>query len=156
MGKPQRIYSAGYEMKRLLVQFDTEYFLNAHLTETESKYSNEEIAIVQQSYADALNSLTKKYSKNKKQEFLKIEGVVRKMYDGGMLLSAFGLDNRSKSLTIHKGQFAEYGEEFAYFELWRRKQKDKFIRNDFWKWLTRAGAVVAFILSAIKIAEIFK
>ncbi len=49
----------------------------------------------------------------------------------------------------------EYGENWAYFEVWAKREKTLRIRKLIWKRVVEIGAIIGFILAAIHLYELF-
>jgi len=52
--------------------------------------------------------------------------------------------------------FKEYGESWAYFERWQKQERKVKFRKRAWENIVKTGAVLAYILSVIKLLEYLK
>ena len=137
--------------KELLSKLDFEYFLNQNI-EIE-KYSSENIEELYSSYKFHKKELETKSKKKKKQFHYYIEGQIRKMFDGGLLPAMFELDGGRKHTIF---DFPAIGENWAYFDYWKKSYNRKLTKERIWKYITRTGSILAIILTIFKLYELIK
>jgi hypothetical protein len=136
--------------KEALLQYDFKYFLDKDIEE--NKYSEEDVRLLHSSYTETLERLRKERMRNPKQYHYWLEGKVRLMFEGsGFLPGFFGLDGWTRGRTIL--DFESFGENGAMFTLWQKYERRKFKRRKVWEYLTKTGALLAIILTVIKIWE---
>lgn len=135
--------------KELLSKLDFEYFLKQNI-EIE-KYSSENVEELYSSYQFHKKELGIKSKKNKKQFHYYIEGQVRKMFDGGLLPAMFELDGGRKHTIF---DFPPIGENWAYFDYWKKSYNRKLTKERIWNYITRTGSVLAIILTVFKLYEL--
>ena len=147
MNKLGTIIDLPSEIRELYVKYDFKFFLDK--VEKEQYNQNELI----DSYNETKSRLSSEIKKNKKQTLFHVDGAVRKMHSGGLLPSLFELDETRKLTGF---DFAEYRNNWAYFDIWKRFEKRKIIRRKISKSVLFLGAVLAYILTVIKIIEFIK
>ena len=139
------------ETRELYIQYDYEFFLNRDISIHE--YSKEDISLIYTSYEETKKELSKKIKENKTQTLFHIDGGIRKSHSGGSLPSRFELDEtRSGGIIDFKGE----GQVWAYFDLWKKHEKRKLFKERFWDFTFKIGSLLGFILTIIKIIEVFK
>lgn len=74
------------------------------------------------------------------------------MHSGGMLGSHFNL-SETRSFNIIR--FEDYGENWAYFEIWAERERKIRLRKMLWRRLVELGAILGFILAGIHLYEVF-
>lgn len=139
------------ETKELLSKLDFSFFLQQHFNET--KYSEENIKQIHNTFNKTIISLKKRGKKNKKQFFFFLEGQVRKGFIGGLIPSIFHLDDTNNYRLC---DFPSVGENWAYFKLWAAYYKKKLKRKKAWDIITKIGSILAILLSLLKVWEIVK
>lgn len=145
-----KIIPLSNEERELYSKLDFKYFLDQNIRRT--KVSMENIVLINNGYAKTVELINKSKKENKTQFHLFIEGYVRKMHSGGMLGSHFNLsESREFSILRHE----DYGENWAYFEVWAKREKTLRIRKLIWKRVVEIGAIIGFILAAIHLYELF-
>ncbi len=135
--------------KELLSKLDFEYFLNQNIQQ--NNYTEQDIKTIHQSFEVFKQEVLDKSKKNKKQFFYYCEGQVRKMFTGGLIPALFELD---ESRGFHIGDFSATGENWAFYQYWRKVYKRKLKREKIWDILVKTGSILAFILTAFKLYEI--
>jgi hypothetical protein len=136
------------DTKALLAKLDFEFFLKQNI-EAE-KYSQADIDKVYSSYHQTTKLIRTKAQADKKQFNYYAEGQVRKMFTGGFLPALFELDeNRVHTMF----DFPAIGENWAYFKHWQTYQKRKITKEKIWDVIIKAGSVLAFLLSFLKLIE---
>ena len=150
MRKMGRIIDLDNETRRLYCQFDYRFFLNNHLEE--SDYSKEDIDEIERGYRETKKKLLNNLKINKKQNISFIDGAIRKMHSGGALPTRFKLD---ESRSSHLLDFYAEGEIMAYFEIWKKYELRKIFKRNFWDITIKLGAILGFVLTVIKIIEVF-
>lgn len=135
--------------KELLSKLDFEYFLKQNI-EIE-KYNSEDIDKLYSNYDFHKKELKEKSKKKKKQFHYYIEGQVRKMFNGGLLPAIFELDG-GRQHTIF--DFPPIGENWAYFDYWKKSYNKKLTKEKIWNYITKIGSLLAFILTILKLYDI--
>jgi len=136
--------------KEALLQYDFKYFLDKDIEE--NNYSEEDVRLLYSSYSETLERLKKERMKNPKQYHYWLEGKVRLMFESqGFLPGFFGLDGWTRGRTCL--DFKAFGESWAMFEMWQKYERRKFKRKKAWEYLTKTGALLAIVLTVIKIWE---
>lgn len=138
------------EEKDLYCKLNFKYFLELHF-ETE-KVLKENIELIYKGYSETLSKIKLKKRANRAQYHLFMEGYVRKMNAGGMLATHFNLSD-ARAFTIIN--YHDYGENWAYFETWAKRERFIKLRKLIWKRVVEIGALIGFILATIHIYEIF-
>ncbi|WP_017732420.1 hypothetical protein [Nafulsella turpanensis] len=136
--------------KDLLLDYDFGYFL--HKDFEENNYSQEDIKAIYDTYRQSKKRVGEQIQKTKKQALLYLEGQVRLMFTGGLLPALFRIDGVTKEQSIL--HFSGYGENWAYFELWQKHRLKERNRKKAWDSIVKGGAVLAYILSFLKIMEL--
>jgi len=135
--------------KESLSRLDFEYFLKQNIEE--ENYSEENIQTIYENFELHKKDILDKVKKNKKQFFYYCEGQVRKMFTGGLICALFELDE-GRGFRI--GDFPATGENWAYYQYWRKVYKRKLKKEKIWDFLVKTGSILAFILTAFKLYEI--
>ncbi len=135
--------------KELLSKLDFEYFLKQNF-EVE-KYSSKNIKELYLSYQLQKKKLKNKSKTHKTQFHYFIEGKVRKMFTGGLLPAMFELDEGRRHQIF---DFASIGENWAYFEYWKKSYNRILKKEKIWNNIVKTGSVLAFILTILKLYEI--
>lgn len=138
------------ESKELYSKLDFKYFLNNN-TRIANRTSDL-ILTIEKHYVITINHLRKLQKRNKQQFHYLLEGEVKQMHLGDFFENHFMLNNVVEFEIIDaKG----YGESWAYFELWAKREKIKRRKKIFWKRLVEIGAVLGYILTTKEIIKIF-
>ena len=137
--------------KELYSKLDFRYFLDQYIKK--ENITPENVKLIEKGYSDTNKNIEAASDENKTQFHLFIEGYVRKMHSGGMLGSLFNL-SEAREFKIFR--FEDYGENWAYFEAWAKREKYLRYRKLVWKRLVEIGAVLGIILSIIKLIEVIK
>ena len=135
--------------KELLSKLDFEYFLRQNI-EIEN-YNNEDVNKIFSNYKKYKTDLKIKSSQNRKQFYYFTEGQVRKMFTGGLLPAMFELDEGRKHTIF---EFEPIGENWAYFDYWKKAYNRKLTREKIWNSVVKTGSILAFILSVLKLYDI--
>ncbi len=138
------------EEKELYSKLDFKYFLEQNIKT--QNVNSENINLIHKGYQDTLEKIVNAKKKNKTQFHLFIEGYVRKMHSGGMLPSHFNL-SEARSFSIIR--YEDYGENWAYFEMWAKRERVLRRRKCVWKRIVEVGALLGFLLTVIHIYETF-
>lgn len=138
------------ETKELLSKLNFEYFLKEHIAV--ENYSQDEVDQIYTSFKNTTLDLKKRAKNNKKQFHYFLEGQVRKGFTGGFLPAMFHLD---RGRSHHFVDFPGVGENWAYFKFWADNYKKKLTRKKIWDIITKVGALLAIILSILKLWETF-
>jgi hypothetical protein len=136
------------ETKKLLLRLDFQFFLNRNADE--EKYPQSDLQDIYNSYSLKLKELENKSKENIDQHFLFAEGQVRKMFTGGFLPALFHLDETRQHIFI---AFSDIGNNWAYFEFWKKHYQKKVTREQIWNMTVKVGSVLAIVLSLIKLIE---
>jgi hypothetical protein len=135
--------------KRVLSKLDFGFFLNQNI-ETKS-YHELNIEEIHTSFQKTKTDILHQSKRNKKQFYYYSEGQVRKMFIGGLLPTLFGL-NDMKEMSIM--DFEGIGDNWAYFNFWRKQYRKIERRKKTWDYIIKAGALLGIILSIFKVLEI--
>lgn len=135
------------DIRELYVNYDFEYFLNKVV------HDSKDFQDAKNKYVEINRELKTKLKENKRQTLFQIDGAVRKMHSGGLLPSLFELDETRKLTEI---DFLEFGLNWAYFDLWKKYEKRKIRKQKITKSVLFWGAILAYILTVIKIIEFLK
>ena len=135
--------------KELLSKLDFEYFLRQNIRN--EKYSSENIKEIYASYKLHKEELNTQSKKKKKQFHYYIEGQVRKMFEDRLLPAMFELDG-SRKHTIF--DFPQIGENWAYFDYWKKSYSKILTKEKIWSYTTRIGSVLAIILTVLKLYKL--
>lgn len=138
------------DFKELLLERDFEYFLKKHIGLDENK--KEDLDILYSSYAHYTKELKKQLKENKKQCLYYLHGQVMLMVNG-FLPGFFWLDGSTRS--FHITRFEDFGDNWACFDLWQKYERRKRLQKNFWEYITKIGAILAFSLTLIKLWEAF-
>lgn len=150
MAELGKIIPLTVEEKELYSKLDFEFFLDRHL---EIKNVNSDnIQLIYKGYKNTLTKIKKAKRENAYQNHLFIEGYIRKMHSGGMLANHFNL-SEARDFTVLR--FEEYGDGWAYFETWAKKEKSKRIRKVIGKRIIEIGALIGYVLAAVKVYNLF-
>lgn len=139
------------EMKELLCKYDFEFFVKQNIQE--QKYPIENVNEIYSRYKEVKRELKNELSKNKKQYFLYLDGQVGKMFSGGLLPSLFNLNDVRQHVFL---DFPAIGENWAYFEIWQNRYKNKITKKKLWKGIIATGSILGIILSIWKLIEVIK
>src|SRR6185437_2250457 len=123
------------ETKNLLARYDFKYFLQKNIEE--NNYQPDQIKVLFDSHTNAIAEMKTKYLKNRRQYNYFCEGQVRKMFKDGLLTSHLNLDGTREFSII---DFHGYGENWAFFEHWKKFQNRKVTSEKIWKIVTRIGS----------------
>ena len=149
MSELGKIIPLSNEERELYSKLDFKYFMDQYLKR--ENISLENVRLIEKGYAATKKIIDASSIENGAQFHLFIEGYVRKMHSGGLLGSYFNL-SEARGFTIHR--FEDFGENWAYFEAWARREKHLRYRKLFWKRLVEIGAVLGIVLSIIKLIEV--
>lgn len=139
------------DTRKLLLTLDFQFFLNRNADN--KKYSQGDLQNIYNTYATKLKEIEEKSIENLEQNILYTEGQVRKMFTGGFLPALFLLDeSRSHKLL----DFIEIGNNWAYFEFWKRNYQKKVTRDKIWDIILKTGSLLAILLAIIKLIETFQ
>ena len=72
------------------------------------------------------------------------------MFTGGFLPTLFHLDETRQHIFI---AFSDIGNNWAYFEFWKKHYQKKVTREQIWDMTVKVGSVLAIVLSLIKLIE---
>jgi len=147
MNKLGQIIELPNEIRELYVKYDFQYFLNKI---EKNEFQSQQLI---ESYNKKKSKLQKEIKNNKRQTLFHIDGAVRKMHSGGLLPSLFELDETRKLSGI---DFDGFGENWAYFDIWKKFEKRKILKSKIVKSVLFWGAILAYILTIIKILEYLK
>ena len=150
MSELGKIISLSSEEKELYSKLDFKYFLSQNIIR--ENISPENVSLINKGYNKTIDEIKNARKVNKAQFHLFIEGYVRKMHSGGMLGSHFNLSEVRKFTIL---RFEEYGENWAYFEVWAKRERDLRIRKLIWKRIVEFGAILGFVLAAFNIYKSF-
>ena len=135
------------QTKKLLCKLNFKFFLEQTLEA--GTYSQKNIDDIHSSYRLVKSEIASKSSSKQLGYFM--EGKVRKMFTGGFLPALFELDE-TRQHTIF--DFPEVGRNWAYFDYWQRFYRRKVTRDKAWDFITKAGSLLAIVLSIQKLIEI--
>lgn len=138
------------EAVKLLLDRDFFYFLNEDFKDNNT--SDEDRAAAIKGFNQTTAEVLQRYRKSKKQCRLWLEGMVRLQWHGGLLRSQFRLDGQTRGLTFF--DYEDTGMNWAYFEFWQKLERRRRFWRITWDRITKAGAVLAIILSLIKLYEV--
>lgn len=133
--------------KELLLERDYQYFLERDLKE--GNYKQEDIDKIHASYRYHSDDIKKQLKENKKQCLYYLYGQVILMFDGGHLPAKFKIDGFTRELDILN--FESVGENWAYFDAWQKHERKKLNRKKAWEYITKIGAVLAILLTLLKL-----
>jgi hypothetical protein len=150
MSELGKIIPLSNEEKELYSKLDFKYFLDQNIKR--ENIISENVNLIQEGYSKTIKLIETAKSENKTQFHLFIEGYVRKMHSGGMLGSHFNL-SEAREFTIIR--FEDYGENWAYFEAWSKRERFIRRRKNIWKRIVEIGALLGFFLTAVHIYETF-
>lgn len=145
-----KIIPLSNEEKELYSKLDFKYFLSQNIIR--ENINPENVALIYVGYNKTIDLIKSSRKTNKAQFHLFIEGYVRKMHSGGMLGSHFNL-SEVREFTILR--FEDYGENWAYFEVWAKRERYLRIRKLIWKRIVEFGAILGFVLAAFNIYKTF-
>ena len=149
MSELGKIIALSNEDKELYTKLDFKYFLEQNILK--GNLSQENIQLIHVGYSNTLEKIAFDKYKNKTQYHLFIEGYIRKMHSGGLLAAHFNL-SEARSLSILR--FEEYGENWAYFEQWAKREKCLRYRKNLWKYIIEAGSIIGLLLGAIELYKL--
>jgi len=150
MSELGKIIPLSSEEKELYSKLDFKFFLDQNIKR--ENLSSENLKLIEKGYIKTIELINVARDENKAQFHLFIEGYVRKMHAGGMLGSHFNL---SEARDFKILRFEDYGENWAYFEAWAKRERFIRRRKNVWKRIVEIGAVLGFILAAIHLYEMF-
>lgn len=150
MSKFGEIIPLSNEEKELYSRLDFKYFLDQNIKR--ENITPENTNLIQEGYFKTIKLIEEAKRENKTQFHLFAEGYVRKMHSGGLLGSHFNL-SETRQLTIIR--FQDYGENWAYFEVWAKRERIIRRRKNIWKRVVEVGALLGFLLTAIHIYHLF-
>lgn len=145
-----KIIPLSSEEKELYSKLDFKYFLDQNIKR--ENLSSENLKLIEKGYIKTIELINVTRDANKAQFHLFIEGYVRKMHSGGMLGTHFNLSEAREFKVL---RFEDYGENWAYFEAWAKRERFIRRRKTVWKRIVEIGAVLGFILAAIHLYEMF-
>lgn len=134
--------------KILLTKYDFGFYLERNIDT--NRYKEDDIKIIYDGYKKSISELKVNLKNSKNQNFVFLEGKVRKMFSGGFIPALFELDE-TRELQIF--DFAAVGKDWAYFYMWRRLKKRKITISNVWTWIIKTGSILAIILTILKIIE---
>jgi len=143
-------YEFTQHMREVLTKLDFEYFLKKIIEQ--KNYPEEKISELYQSKIDSIGKLKVELRKNKKQALFYLNGEIAKAVRGGMLPTHFNLSEIKEPAIL---DFKSYGRDWANFEIWKKYESRKLTGKKIWTWITKTGAILAIILSIIKLLEWF-
>ena len=143
---PKKLKIKFEEVKHLLLDRDFEFYLKLNFEE--NTYQEVEKKMLYKTYSDTKKLLEKKIKENPKQYQLYIEAVVKKCSD--TIIHFFKLSDLDNTMF----DLPAYGEMWAYFEFWQKHEKRKLKWQNFWKYSTRIGVTLAYLLTIAKIIDI--
>lgn len=141
-----KIIPLSNEEKELYSKLDFKYFLSQNIIR--ENISHENVLLINKGYNKTIDKIKNARKINKAQFHLFIEGYVRKMHSGGMLGSHFNLSEARKFTIL---RFEDYGENWAYFEIWAKRERGVRIRKLIWKRIVEFGAILGLVLAAYNI-----
>ena len=139
------------EYRDKLLDMDFNYFLDDHLKD--ELHAIDDKAKISESFKISTTEIEKRYQKDKKQCRLWLEGLVRLQWHGGMLPAHFRLDGSTKKLNYFDP--TNTGKEQAYFQYWQKLERKRRFWRLTWDKVTKVGAVLAILLSIIKLIDTF-
>lgn len=145
-----KIIALTNEEKELYSKLNFNYFLEQNCKS--ENISSENLALIHKGYKATVKKISTARDVNSDQFHLFMEGYVRKMHSSGMLAAHFNL---SESRPFRTNRYEDYGENWAYFEEWSKKEKTIRLRKIIWKRIVEAGALIGFLLGIIHLYEIF-
>jgi hypothetical protein len=145
-----KIIPLSCEEKDLYSKLDFNFFLSQNIIR--ENISPENVLLINKGYNKTIDVIKNARKINMAQFHLFIEGYVRKMHSGGMLGSHFNL-SEVREFTILR--FEEYGENWAYFEVWAKRERNLRMRKLIWKRIVEFGAILGFVLVVFNIYKAF-
>lgn len=140
------------EFRELILEMDLKYFLNEDLDI--QNISEADRHIIQVAFDNTSAEILTRYNKNRKQCRLWLEGIIRLQWYGGYLPSTFKIDGKTREIQFLN--FEATGENWAYFEFWQKLERKRKFWKVTWDKITKIGAVLAIILTLIKIISLIK
>jgi len=137
------------DVRSKLVKSDFRFFLDKNIAE--NKYSPTNIESIYYGKLQEDKIIDSDIKNNKKQQLIFMEGQVAKMVRGGMLPCHFNM-NETREYRIT--DFEEYGKNWSIFEAWKKAERRKVIGKRIWNTTVKVGAILAILLSVIKVLEI--
>jgi len=134
--------------KRMLSKYDFKFFLMENIQR--QKYNQAEVDLIFSSYSSTKSDIRTHSAKNRKQFYYLSEGEVRKMFSDGLLPSLFGLNDIRELQII---DFSAIGDNWAYFDLWKRCFRRENRRSKIWDTIIKVGSVLGILLSIITLLE---
>ncbi len=141
------------DFKALMLEYNFKYFLERHIRESEEKYTDTQIKSIYNAYYKQKDLVKAELRKNKKQYYLWLNSAFIHQFEGGMLPSLFEINPDVRQHTIIN--FEQYGIQWAYFEAWQKHERFKDKSKKVWDITVKIGTVLAFVLSAFKVVELF-
>lgn len=138
--------------KEALLKYDFAFFNKINIDE--NNYSEADLELMNCSYRDKLDYHRQQRKRNPRQYDYWLEGIVRKYFMGkGFLPGFFRLDGWTVSQKIF--DFEAHGESWAVFEQWQKYERRRHRWKKSWEVVTKVGAVLAIILTILKLMELF-
>lgn len=138
------------ELKKEFTKYSFEYFLDRIISD--NNYSINQRNQIKQSFDKKTKELDVQFKGNKSQAFLYCQNMVGLMVEGRMILDHFRLSN-SRSVAII--DFNGYGENWAYFEKWKKIYSGKLKKEWFWNLFIKIGAGLGILMTILKLLEVF-
>jgi hypothetical protein len=79
--------------------------------------------------------------------------LVRLQWGGGMLPAHFRLDGSTRRFNYFDP--TNTGKEQAYFQYWQKLERKRRFRRITWDRITKVGAILAIILTIVKLFDVF-
>ena len=149
MPRPELPFSKEY--RDLILERDWLYFMKEDPVKPEM--SDQDMAVMQEGFDARTAEIRKQYVKNKKQCRLMLEGVVRLQWSGGFLPAYLKIDGYTKGLSSF--DYKKMGKEWASFAFWQKLERRRRFWQLTWDKVTKAGALLAILLSILKLIEAF-
>ena len=150
MSELRKIIELNKETRKLIVEYDYGYFLMKNIAK--HNYPKEQIDRLYKGYETEKKIIKKGLEENKKQFLFHLDGQIRKRISGGELTNHFEL-NESRDFIILSNAFEEIGAGWAVFETWKKYEKRRIYKEEFWNIVIKIGAILGFVLTIIKIIE---
>lgn len=149
MNRPALNFDATYQ--QMMLDRDFRFFLEKSMIG--EQYSEHELETLRKSYVRTKNELSEEHRRAGAQMRHYLFGQVMLMFHGGLLPSLFRIDGWTRGSRIL--DFEAYGKDWATFEMWQKLEKRHRFWAVSWERITRLGAVLAILLSALKLMEAF-
>lgn len=137
------------EYRDLILDRDWRYFMNEDPVKT--KLSEHDLAALNVGFETKTAEIQKKYKKNRKQCRLLLEGEIRLQWACGFLPAYLKIDGYTKGLGTT--DYKKLGEEWASFAFWQKLERKRRFWKISWDRITKIGAVLAILLSVLKLIE---